>query len=154
MFKTLQNATALSLILTGVDANTHVKSMHGSDSTDVLNTGKKMVKEVYGFWGYEYMGSTIKDREPRPDDRDFRFEIGLDADLGLGYEGLIFWIKREGKNLLVLNPNAFFEVASHSWMTFKLYFIEFTIRLDLTGYRITPLDYQATWDIDNKRDYC
>ena len=153
MFKTLQAATALSLVLTGVAADAHVKSMHGSDSTDMLNK-KHMVKEVHGFWGYEYMASTIKDRDPLDEDRDFRFEFGLDADLGLGYEGLIFWIKREGKNLLVLNPNAFLEVASKSWISIKLYFIEFTIKMDLTGYRITPLDYQATWDIDNKRDYC
>jgi len=48
----------------------------------------------------------------------------------------------------------FLEVASKSWMSFKLYFIEFTIKMDLTGYRITPIDYQATWDIDNKKDYC
>ena len=91
MFKTLQAATALSLVLTGVNADAHVKHLRGSDSTDMLNK-KHMVKEVHGFWGYEYMISTIKDREPNDEDRDFRFEIGVDADLGLGYEGLIFWI--------------------------------------------------------------
>merc|ERR1712110_79023 len=48
---------------------------------------------------------------------------------------------REGKNLLVLNPNAFIEIASHSWVTFKLYFIEFTFNIDITGYKITPIDY-------------
>jgi hypothetical protein len=37
MFKTLQAATALSLVLTGVEADAHVKSMHGSSSTDMLN---------------------------------------------------------------------------------------------------------------------
>ena len=140
MFKLLQNATALSLILTGVDASPHVRDMHTKDATEMLST-KKMVKEVHGFWGYEYMTSSISDREPTDEDRDFRFEFGLDADLGLGYEGLIFWIVREGKNLLVLNPNAFFEVGSKTWLTFKLYFIEFTIKMDLTGYKITPLDY-------------
>ena len=113
--------------------------MHDTNSVDVVNTGKKMVKEVSGFWGAEYLASTRDN--PNEDDRDFRFEIAIDADLGLGYEGLIFWIVREGKNLMVLNPTAFFEVASHSWILFKLYFWEIRFSLDLIGYKITPIDY-------------
>ena len=139
MFKILQSATALSLLLSRVDARPHVKSMRNTDSIDVVNTGKKMVKEVSGFWGAEYLASNRDD--PDDEDRDFRFEIAIDADLGLGYEGLIFWIVREGKNLMVLNPSAFFEVASHSWILFKLYFWEIRFSLDLVGYKITPLDY-------------
>ena len=26
--------------------------------------------------------------------------------------------------------------------------------MDVTGYKIAPVDYQATWDLDNKQDYC
>ena len=111
-----------------------------------------MVKEVNGFWGLEYTSSTKEN--PTDEDLDFRLELGLDADIGLGYEFLTFWVLREEKNLLVFNPSAFLEVASHSWMTFKLYFIEFTFSMDIIGYRITPLEYQSTWDIDNKKDYC
>ena len=90
MFKILQSATALSLILTAVESSPHVKSMHGTDSVDVVNTGKKMVKEVKGFWGLEYMKSNLEN--PTAEDRDFRVEVGLDADVGLGFEGLMFWI--------------------------------------------------------------
>ena len=117
----------------------HVKSMREEkNTTDLLNTNK-MVKEVHGFWGAEYIKSTKDD--PEDDDLDFRFEIAIDADLGVGYEGLIFYTVREGRNLLVLNPNAFAEIASHSWITFKLYFIEWRFSADITGYKITPLDY-------------
>ena len=157
--KAVKSATALSLLSSTVDSRPHVKAMHDTDSVDLVNTGKVMVKEVSGFWGAEYMRSSRNCADddtncPNEEDRDFRFEVGLDADLGLGYEGLIFWIVREGKNLMVLNPTAFFEVASHSWILFKLYFWEIRFSLDLTGYKITPIDYQATWDIDNKKDYC
>jgi len=155
MFKLASTATALSMLLTTVESRPHVREMHNTEnSMDVLNTGKKMVKEVHGFWGAEYLASNVKRDNLSDADRDFRFEIALDADLGLGYEGLIFWKVREGKNLLVLNPNAYFEVASHSWILFKLYFWEIRISMDITGYKITPFDYQATWDIDNKKDYC
>ena len=98
MFKVIRSATALSLLLSSVDARPHVRSMHDSTSIDVVNTGKKMVKEVHGFWGADYMVSNVKrdDNFPLSDeDRDFRFEVGVDADLGLGYEGLVFWIVRE-----------------------------------------------------------
>ena len=127
--------------------------MHNTgNSVDLLNTGKRVGTDVHGFWGVEYMKSN-KDA-PADDDLDFRFEVAFNADIGAGYEALLFWIMREGKNLLVLNPNVYAEVASHSWIIFKLYFIEFRISMDITGYKITPVDYQATWDLDNKRDYC
>ena len=78
---------------------------------------------------------------PKEDDLDFRFEIAWNLDLGIGYEALMFWIFREGKNLLVLNPNVYVELASHSWILFKLYFVEFRFNIDITGYKIAPVDY-------------
>ena len=107
-------------------------------STDLMHT-KKIVKDVHGFWGYEYHKSN-KDH-PTEDDNDFRFAVEFNCDIGVGYEALLFWTVREGKNLLVLNPSAFAEVASHSHMTFKLFFLELTFHLELLGYKITPVDY-------------
>ena len=111
---------------------------HEKGATDLLSD-RKMVKEVYGFWGYEYMKSSIDN--PTEDSIDFRFEIAFNMDIGLGYEALIFWIMREGKNLLVLNPNAFLEISTRNEMKFKLGFIEWIINVDFTGYKITPFDY-------------
>ena len=107
---------------------------------------------VYGFWGYEYANSTMEN--PTEDSLDFRFEISFNLDLGVGYEALIFWILREGKNLLVFNPNAFVELSTRNYLKFKLGIIEWTVNVDFTGYRITPVDYQATWDLDHKKDWC
>ena len=94
---------------------------------------------VYGFWGYEYANSTMDN--PTEDSLDFRFEISFNLDLGVGYEALIFWIRREGKNLLVFNPNAFLELSTRNYLKFKLGIIEWTVNVDFTGYRITPVDY-------------
>lgn len=114
--------------------------MHGSEGTvDMINTGKQMVKDVHGFWGYGYTKSNLD--APKDDDLDFRFEVGFNLDLGVGYEALLFWILREGKNLLVLNPNVFCELASHSYIMFKLYFLEIRMNVDITGYKIAPVDY-------------
>ena len=137
--KLFKSALALTA-LQGVEAKVaHVKDMrHETGATDLLSD-RKMVKEVYGFWGYEYMKSSIDN--PTEDSIDFRFEIAFNMDIGLGYEALIFWIMREGKNLLVLNPNAFLEISTRNEMKFKLGFIEWIINVDFTGYKITPFDY-------------
>ena len=91
--------------LQGVDARVaHVKDMRAeTGASDLINNGKKV--DIYGFWGYEYMKSNISN--PTDDSLDFRFEVAFNMDIGVGYEILLFWILREGKNLLVLNPNAF-----------------------------------------------
>ena len=140
MSKLFKAATALSLLLTATDAKQpHVKDLHTEGAVDLFNT-KKIVKDSsYGFWGYEYTKSNLD--APTADSLDFNFSVGFNLDLGVGYEALLFWILREGKNLLVLNPNVFFEVASHSYISFKLYFVEIRINLDLNGYRIAPVDY-------------
>ena len=125
--------------LQGVDAKVaHVKDMRSeTGASDLINNGKKV--DIYGFWGYEYMKSNISN--PTDDSLDFRFEVAFNMDIGVGYEILLFWILREGKNLLVLNPNAFIELSTRNEMKFKLGIIEWIINVDLTGYRITPLDY-------------
>ena len=94
---------------------------------------------IKGFWGVEYMKSNLD--APTEEGNDFRFEVAFNMDIGVGYEILLFWILREGKNLLVLNPNAFIELSTRNEMKFKLGIIEWIINVDLTGYRITPLDY-------------
>ena len=125
--------------LQGVDAKVaHVKDLRTeTGASDLINNGNKV--DIYGFWGYEYMKSNISN--PTDDSLDFRFEVAFNMDIGVGYEILLFWILREGKNLLVLNPNAFIELSTRNEMKFKLGIIEWIINVDLTGYRITPLDY-------------
>ena len=115
--------------------------MHNSEnSVELLNTGKKKVGDIVkGFWGVDYVKSNLEN--PKDDDLDFRFAVSFNADIGAGYEAIIFWILREGKNLLVLNPSIFAEAAIHSWIIFKLYFIEFRMNVDVTGYKIAPVDY-------------
>ena len=45
-------------------------------------------------------------------------------------------------------------MASHTFINFRLYFLDLGFRFDINGYRINPVDYQATWDLDNKEEYC
>ena len=129
--------------------------MHNTEgSVEILNHSNKIqVKDVKGFWGVNYAAST-KSEPLKDDDLDFRFEVAFNADLGAGYEALLFWVFREGKNLWVMNPSIFAEIGIHSYVLFKLYFWEWKMNIDALGYRIAPVDYQATWDLDNKSDYC
>ena len=138
--KVFQSAAALSLLLTNAEASRpHVREMHDDNSVDLVDM-KKYVKALpYGFFGYEY--SALSDPAAAEDDLVWGFECSFNIDLGVGYEALLFWILREGKNLLILNPSLFFELSSHSYLSFKVYFFEIRINLDLTGYKITPVDY-------------
>ncbi len=60
----------------------------------------------------------------------------------------MFYYRKEMANLLVMNPNIFVEFASHVFINFRLYFIDIGFRMDVNGYKIKPVDYQATWDLD------
>ena len=66
--------------------------MHTDDSIDLLNTGDKVVvgNPIKGFWGVEYMKSNLD--APTEEGNDFRFEVAFNADIGAGYEALLFWI--------------------------------------------------------------
>ena len=138
--KVFQSAAALSLLLTNAEARPpHVREMHDDNSVDLVHTKKIVQALPHGFFGYDY--SITHPVDAAEDDLAWGFECAFNIDLGVGYEALLFWILREGKNLLIMNPSLFFEVSSHSWLAFKLYFFEIRINLDLTGYKITPVDY-------------
>ena len=53
-----------------------------------------------------------------------------------------------------MNPNVFVEAAGHLFVNFRLWLLDIGIRADVNGYKIKPVDYQATWDLDTKSHYC
>jgi len=85
---------------------------------------------------------------------NFGIELSLNVDLSIGYKALMFWMVRAKENLLVLNPSIFAEAASHSWFVIRLGIVEFWLRLDLIGYKFSPVDYQATWSLDHYDRFC
>lgn len=96
-------------------------------------------------YGFDYIGRS---------DSNFGIEMSLNVDLSLGYRALMFWMVRSEENILVLNPNLFVEIASHSWFKISFGIIDVKIALDLIGYKFSPVDYQATWSLDNYDQYC
>ena len=61
---------------------------------------------------------------------------------------------RDKENLLIFNPNIFFQLATWNYIAIKLYFIEWWFRFNVTAEKFTPVDYQALWSLDNKESYC
>ena len=53
---------------------------------------------------------------------------------------------RAKQDWLVINPNIFVELATHAWIGIKLGLFEIYANLDATGYRATPIEYQAVWN--------
>jgi hypothetical protein len=82
------------------------------------------------------------------------FEASFNIDLAAGYQAFFQWITKDKENLLVINPNIFVEVSTRNWIAFKLFFIEWWFRFDITGYKFTPVDYQALWSLDDYKSYC
>lgn len=58
------------------------------------------------------------------------------------------------ENMVATNPRFFIEAASHNWITIKAPFFHVSLYLDIIPYRFVPLDYQATWSLENKNRYC
>lgn len=48
----------------------------------------------------------------------------------------------------------FGEVASHAWLGIKLGIFEIYANVDATGYRATPVEYQAIWNLSKPTQYC
>lgn len=119
------------------------RALSGSSaSSELANFAPEPLNLIFG---YDFSEVTLS---------NFGIEFSFNIDLSLGYRALMFWMVRAQENLLVLNPNIFLEAASHSWMVLRLGVVEFWFRLDLIGYKFSPVDYQATWSLDQYSHYC
>ena len=79
------------------------------------------------------------------------WNFGLDADIGYNFPIQYLYT---GNDNLLLNPQVYFEVASHSYMDIILPNIEYRIRFDFSGYKYTIVDYVFLFDINNTTNYC
>lgn len=120
-----------------------------ADSSTQLQLGSPKVSQSW-IYGLNFPSIWYADLEGR----ELGIDIGFSTDVILTYQGLAFWLARQNKDFLVLNPSVFLEAAGHVWFELKLYFMTIKVNGDLIGYKASPLDYQATWDLDNKEDYC
>jgi hypothetical protein len=80
--------------------------------------------------------------------------LDLNADLSAGYAAVFFWLLANKENLVAINPTAFLEIASHNYLTVRTPLIHATLVLNITPWKFTLADYQATWSLDNKSRYC
>ena len=78
----------------------------------------------------------------------------MNGDISLGWEGLAFWLLRDDVDYLVLNPTIFGEIASHCFISLNLWRWELKLRLDIIGFKLTPLDYQSSVNMQNPGHYC
>lgn len=72
---------------------------------------------------------------------NFGVEASFNMDLAIGYKVLLFYMVRMNENLLIMNPQAFMEAASHSWVSFHLNFVEIKLLLNMNAYKFTPADF-------------
>lgn len=104
------------------------------------------------LWGYQY-----KTYDPLTNElymEHIGFEASFKLDLAAGYQIFMHWLIRDKENLLIFNPNIFFQLATWNHVAFKLYFIEWWFRFNVTAEKFSPVDYQALWSLDNMESYC
>lgn len=65
------------------------------------------------------------------------YSFGLDWTVG--YELPVSYLYTDKENIL-LNPKGYMELSSHSYFDIILPFIEYRIKLDLIGYKLTLAD--------------
>jgi hypothetical protein len=49
---------------------------------------------------------------------------------------------------MVWNPTMFLEVASNNWVEFQLWFATVRFNIDFMGYRVDPITFAFTWNLD------
>lgn len=76
------------------------------------------------------------------------------ADVAIGYTALLFYLSINGENLVALNPTIFAEMGSLTWITFRVPYMQFTMMFNFLPYKLTIMDYQASWSMDNKTHFC
>lgn len=76
------------------------------------------------------------------------------ADVAIGYTALLFYLAINGENLVALNPTIFAEIGSLTWLTFRLPYMQLTFMFNILPYKLTILDYQGSWSIDEKTHFC
>ena len=86
--------------------------------------------------------------------KNYGLSVSLNADAAAGWSGLTFWFMIDGMNKLIFNPSVFLEIASHNWATIHLWNFQYSLQLDIIGFRWTPFDVQAMVDMDYPKDYC
>lgn len=84
----------------------------------------------------------------------FGFTFDFNFDLALGYRAIFMWMYRDNIDWFVMNPNIFAELASHNYIAIKLGVFEIRAVVDLTGYKVTPVEYQAMYSLDFDGKYC
>lgn len=131
------------------------KNQQGVKTRDLANIEDEYKFNQYTL-GVDWNATTGQVSETNLEEDMFQF--GLDAsinfDISIGYRAIFFWMFKNNNDWLVINPIVFGEVASHSWLGLKLGVLEIYARLDGTGYRATPVEYQATWNLNDPAQYC
>lgn len=82
------------------------------------------------------------------------FEASYFADFYAGYSWPAFWLYRQAKNWIIINPTVYFSTSAGGEIVLKLSVIEVIFKLEFLIGEITPFDYQFAWDLDAKGDYC
>lgn len=72
---------------------------------------------------------------------DWGLDIEINTDIGIGYKASFFWLLANNENFIAMNPFAFFEVASHNWVTIRTPLAHISLNINLIPFRFIPIDY-------------
>lgn len=78
------------------------------------------------------------------------FKAEFEADLVGGYTFPVGWVHEDDENFFVFNPNGYISAAIDGKVTFKLYWIEWSIAVSFVLERFSPLSYSGLWSLDHK----
>ena len=106
------------------------------------------------IYGYDWDTITTTNADGTSSVSNYGLSLSLNADLSIGWSALSFWFSIDDMNKLVINPSAFAEIASHNSFTVHMGNFQYSILLDIIGYRWTPFDVEFLMDMDYPRDYC
>lgn len=97
-----------------------------------MQYSKYFISSKYGEWGIGW---------------NFEFDVDL------GYNLPVDYIYTNSDNLLI-NPQVYMEIASHSYMDIIFPFINYRYKLDINGYKYTIADYIFLLSLVDYRNYC
>jgi hypothetical protein len=82
------------------------------------------------------------------------FQADYYADIYGAYSWPTFWLYRQLKNWMIINPTVYFSAEAAGEVTIKLSVIEIIFKLEVLFGEITPFDYQFAWDMDEMAEFC
>lgn len=85
---------------------------------------------------------------------NFGVTVDVMTDLFASFAAPTYWLHRLGQDWMIWNPNLFIEASGYASVTISLWVIELTFTMRFVGYKITPFDFQWSWDLDKKKRSC